>query len=449
MNRLLAVLCFVVGIAMMILGFPEGFAALATVVICSAVVITIIRQQVREEADFLVQLFLIALLVRLVFGIFIHIFDLREFFGADSQFYDSLGARLTEIWYGDTNTNDSLAQRAMRMSGPGWGMNYLVGLIYLLLGRNIFAAQSFCAVIGAATAPMIYRCAYEIFGNRQASKTSAFLVALYPALIIWSGQLIKDGLIIFLLVLAVTMVLQLQRKFSYINAALLVFSLFGILSLRFYIFYMVTIAVVGSFVIGFSNSPSAILKRVIVLIIIGLSLTYLGVIQNAGDDIEQYGNLEMLQRSRNYLSESESGFGSDLDVSTTVGAITALPVGFTYLIFAPFPWQINNFRQAITLPEVLLWWASIPLLISGLWYTIKYRLRASIAVLIFTLMLTVVYSVFQGNVGTAYRQRTQIQVFLFMFIAVGWTLVEERRENKKLLMLQKRQQINKRLRKDD
>jgi len=36
-------------------------------------------------------------------------------------------------------------------------------------------------------------------------------------------------------------------------------------------------------------------------------------------------------------------------------------------------------------------------------------------------------------VGTAYRQRTQIQVFLFMFIAVGWTLFQERREDKKIL----------------
>ncbi len=60
----------------------------------------------------------------------------------------------------------------------------------------------------------------------------------------------KDGLIIFLLVLAMTMVLQLQEKFNYGALLLLLFSLFGILSLRFYIFYMVAIAVGGSFLIG-------------------------------------------------------------------------------------------------------------------------------------------------------------------------------------------------------
>jgi hypothetical protein len=48
-------------------------------------------------------------------------------------------------------------------------------------------------------------------------------------------------------------------------------------------------------------------------------------------------------------------------------------------------------------------------------------------------MLTLAYSIFQGNVGTAYRQRTQIQVFFFMFIAVGWVLWKEKREDRKLL----------------
>jgi hypothetical protein len=40
----------------------------------------------------------------------------------------------------------------------------------------------------------------------------------------------------------------------------------------------------------------------------------------------------------------------------------------------------------------------------------------------------VAYSVFQGNVGTAYRQRAQILVFYFIFVAVGSVLVKEKRD---------------------
>jgi hypothetical protein len=111
-------------------------------------------------------------------------------------------------------------------------------------------------------------------------------------------------------------------------------------------------------------------------------------------------------------------------------------------MFAPFPWQAANLRQAVTLPEVLIWWAMLPLMIIGIGYTIRHRLREAFPALFFSLMLTLAYSIFQGNVGTAYRQRTQIQVFLFIFIAVGWTLRKEAQENKKIIAQVKRQQIH-------
>ena len=440
MDNRLAVLCFLMGIAMMIVAFPEGFVAAATVLLCSLVIIFIIRRQFIEDADFLIQLFLVALIARLTFGLLVHFFDLRGFFGGDSELYDRAGQRLVEIWYGyNFEKNDDTSQK-ISSSDSGWGMFYLVGAIYSIVGRNILAAQSFCAVIGAATIPMVYSCAYKIFNNQRVGKLSALLVALYPAFVIWSGQLLKDGLVIFLLVLAMTLVLRLQEKFRLFDVLLLGFSLFGIITLRFYIFYMAALAIFGAFLIGTSNSSQSMIRRIGAMVLIGIGLTYFGATRNSGGDIEEYANLERIQRSRQDLAvRAESGYGEDLDVSTTEGAFAALPIGLTYLLLAPFPWEMTNWRQAITLPEVLLWWASIPFLISGLWYTIKNRLRSSIPILVFSLMLTLAYSLFQGNVGTAYRQRTQIQVFLFIFIAVGWTLWRERSENKYLMLRAKRE----------
>jgi hypothetical protein len=46
-------------------------------------------------------------------------------------------------------------------------------------------------------------------------------------------------------------------------------------------------------------------------------------------------------------------------------------------------------------------------------------------------MLSISYSIFQGNIGTAYRQRSQLLVFFFIFVAVGFVLLKEIRENKR------------------
>lgn len=430
----------------LVLTFPDGFAAGALLAFVSAIIIIVLRQNYGEDSDYLIKLFFIALIARLLLGILLHVYDIRSFFGGDANTYDYLGNRIYEVLFENVPRNNPFSERAFATSGSGWGMSKLVFAIYLVTGRNILAAQTFCAVIGAATVPMIYSCAIKIFNNRKVAQTSALLVALSPAFIIWTGQLLKDGLIIFLLVLCMTLVLRLQEKFSYWDIVFLILSLFCIFSLRFYIFFMAALAIVGSLMIGTNVSLGSLLRRGIVLILLGIGLTYVGVVDDANKEFEKYGDLEKIQQSRLDLAQSaESGFGEDLDVSTTSGAITALPIGFLYLLLAPFPWQMTNLRQLITLPEVLLWWACIPFLIKGLIYTARNRLRKAIPILVFSVLLTLVYSIFLGNVGTAYRQRTQIQVFLFIFIAVGWTLYNEEKENKKLAMLARNREIEKRL----
>lgn len=443
---LVTAIFLIVAMGILTLAFPEAGVAMLVVTLLGSLAIFIFRNFAGDEKEFVTKVFLVALAVRLAFGVVVHVFNLRDFFGGDANTYDYRGNLLFELWFGSGSASDPETMRTTAVSGPGWGMYYLVGILYSLFGRNILAAQSFCAVFGAATAPLVFFCSHKLFKNRKVAKFAAIAIAIFPSFIIWSSQLMKDGLIIFLLVLSITMVLQLQESFSYAAVLLLVFSLFGIISLRFYIFYMVAIAIAGSFVIGTTDSVPSLIRRGLVLVVIGVSLTYLGVINTASIDFEKYADLEKVQNSRLDLSRAESGFGGEIDVSTPEGAITAIPLGVVYLMLAPFPWQMANLRQTITLPEVLIWWSMIPLLFSGLWYSIKHNLRAAFPVLFFSLMLTLAYSIFQGNVGTAYRQRTQIQVFLFIFIGVGWTLFQERRADRKMINASRRQQLDARIR---
>ena len=446
-NRFLLLACvLVIAMGSIAVPFPDGAIAVLVVAILSAIAIIIFRRYT-EEKEFITTVFLVALAARMAFGIFIHVFDLREFFGGDARAYDMYGAVLMDTWLGHAQLGEGLTYQIDPRSGAGWGMYYLTGFIYTLLGRNIFAAQSFCAVIGAATSPMVYFCANKIFNNIKVAKFSAIAIAIFPSFVIWSGQLLKDGLIIFLLVLIMTMVLQLQERVNYVAIGLLVVALFGIMSLRFYILYMVLVAIVGSFIVGVNTTNKSILRRTFVLLVLGFSAIYFGVGRNASVELKVFGNLDRIQSSRSDLARAaNSGYGEDVDVSTTEGAISALPLGFSYLMFAPFPWQAANLRQAITIPEVLLWWAMMPLLISGMIYAIKKRLRNAFPILIFSLMLTIAYSIFLGNVGTAYRQRTQIQVFLFILVGVGWTIFQERRENTKLLRAAAQRRVDTRLR---
>lgn len=432
-HRLLVIVFIILGLlGLVFLVFSGGAGALIVTAVPVFILLWIFRHAA-DDKQFITFVFLGGLAARLSFGVFVHAYDLRDFFGGDAFGYDFFGYQLLERWTDSVRIADPTVDWQLNNLGTGWGMYYIVASIYLFVGRNILAAQSFCAVFGAAVAPMVYFCAQRVFLNDRVAKTSAVLAAFFPAFIIWSGQLLKDGLIVFLLVVTMTMILELQRKFSYGALLLLFASIAGILPLRFYIFYMLAMAVVGSFVIAFSNSIQAVVRNTIVLVLLGLGLTYIGITRNAGTAFEKYGSLATVQTSRSDLATAGSGFAGDVDVSTTEGAISAIPIGLTYLMLAPFPWEMSSFRSAVPLPEVLVWWAMLPLMLVGITWTLRNRLRKAFPILLFSLMLTLAYSVFQGNVGTAYRQRTQIQVFLFMFISVAWVLRKEKAENQKML----------------
>ncbi len=448
LNRIILLACVIVAaLGIAVVEFPKGLVAIAFVFTLTGAVVLAIHK-FADEKEFLTSVFLSALALRIGFGIFIQVFELREWFGPDALTYDAAGLELLEHWMGRGEVAGPIAFVEINPGiGWFWGMNYLTASIYFLFGHNVFAAQSFCGLLGAATAPMIFFCSKRIFNNVNVAKFSAVAIAVFPSFIVWSGQLLKDGLVIFFLVTTMTMVLQLQKKFSYPAVAMLVISLFGILSLRFYIFYMVAIAVAGSFLVGLTNSNRSILRNTVVLAIVGFALTYYGTGRQATAEYEAFGNLEKVQLSRLDLAQSaSSGFASEADVSTTRGALSAIPVGFAYLMLAPFPWEAVNLRQAVTIPEVLIWWATFPFLFIGLIYTIRNRLRSAFPILIFSLLLTIAYSIFQGNVGTAYRQRTQIQVFMFVLVGVGWTVFKEKRENERIVRQTAQRRIDERLR---
>lgn len=431
MQKLLVIILSSLAMGTMFFLFPNGPTAVLVGGLVTAPVILVLTRQ-SEEREFLLKIFYAALILRIACALFINTLELQQFFGPDSLTYDIYGKAISDYWLGNIAGNDPLYLKASNQSISGWGMPYIVGVVYLIAGENPLAMQFFCAVLGAATAPAIYVAAREIFSNKRVATVSALITAFSPSMILWSSQALKDGMIVFFLVLSIMAVLKLQKRFSYEYVLLLMVSLIGILSLRFYIFYMLAVAIVGCFIIGQSSTVASTVKRIAILLVIGIGVTSLGIGRGTSEDLSQF-NLKKVQNTREDLARGSAGFGKDLDVSTTEGALTALPIGFTYLMLAPFPWQLGNLRQAITMPEMIAWWSAIPFLIMGLVYTIRNRLQASIGVLMFTLMLTVAYSLYQGNVGTAYRQRAQIQIFHFMFIAVGYTLWREKKENKNMM----------------
>jgi 4-amino-4-deoxy-L-arabinose transferase-like glycosyltransferase len=326
-------------------------------------------------------------------------------------------------------------------------MLYIVAVIYKIIGQNMLATQYVNSVLGAATAPLAYMVSMEIFPNKRVARVCALLTAFFPSMVLWTAQGLKDGPIIFLLTVSMLATLKLGNRFSLKYVFALALSLCGLITLRFYVFYIIVLSITAAFVMGRRQlTAQSFARQFIIISIIGLALAYFGVSRYAGQQFESYGNLKQLQLMHQDASQSaQSGFGQDIDVSTPQGLLTAIPIGMTYLLLAPFPWQLASLRQMITLPEMILWWASLPLLVLGLSFAIKHRLREVAPIVIFTSLLTLTYSILMGNVGTAYRQRAQLLIFYFIFVGIGFVLVKEKREERARRRLAEKKAARRRL----
>jgi hypothetical protein len=176
--------------------------------------VSFIIYRLDHDRKFLLRLFLSAVLVRVLIGTFIYIFHMQTFFGGDAFTFDVFGWAQLKVWEGEIQYIPIVEMFSSKGAGSGWGMLYLVAVVYKIVGQNMLATQYVNCVIGAASAVVAYLISIEIFPNRRIARLCALMAAFYPSLVLWSCQGLKDGPIVLLLTLTMLATLKLGEKFS-------------------------------------------------------------------------------------------------------------------------------------------------------------------------------------------------------------------------------------------
>jgi hypothetical protein len=335
-------------------------------------------------------------------------------FWGDSQTYDYFGAALAESWsLGHTIQSWTYTIEG----GANRGFIYFVAAIYYVFGRNVLLVQFVNGIIGALTSLVIFEIGLLLYDRRVAT-TAMLFTAFFPQMIFWSAALYKDPTVMLCIATNILAVFRLRNRLQFIWVLMYLLTAGALVWLRFYIFYAVLAATMAGMVVrhrrgmrlGLASQMALVTGVIIVLL-------YTPVGQEALLQ-SRFLDLDLLQNSRADLARAGSGFAANVDVSSLSGVISVLPLGVLYLLFAPFPWMIRGLRQAFALPDILMWYALVPFLVIGIGLALR-RLRQTMPILVFTTALTIAYGAFLGNAGTAYRQRTQIMMFYFLFIADG------------------------------
>jgi hypothetical protein len=316
-----------------------------------------------------------------------------------------------------------------------------VAILYFLMG-GVRATAVLLVLYSAITAIVpvyIYWIGRELRMSERAAKHAAWLVALSPAFVFWSGSLYKEGLILLVLAIAVYHTLRLQTEWRLRSLTMLVLAIGALSGLRFYLAAVMTMVVAAGLLFSreHGTAPGASAPRVPALVRQALvAVAFVGVVVGLGltESAERRlvetpeGMLVEVAKTRHWLAYSAgSGYAQEAELSTPEAAAEFFPVGLFYFLTVPLPWQTGSLRQNLIIPETALWLLLYPLIGIGFFRGLRLNRPATLVVLAATGGMCVIYALLSGNVGIAYRMRSQVWLLWAPFAAWGWQVWSERR----------------------
>jgi hypothetical protein len=385
----------------------------------------------RSTLQFQVKIFLIAILVRFVLSIVLYEFGFAKVIGDE----DSSGWMIGSFFYGQWITQNvgllSLPTVLMgAFDGNHFGYAYMVGTLFYLTGvaARLPAAALNC-FFGALTVIVAYRAAFTLFSHHIAKRVG-WLTCLFPSMIIWSAQTVKEPVVIFIEMVALYGCLRLKKHgFSLRDILLCGIAMVVVIPFRFYAAYIIAAGVTLSLILPQFGKKKFTFVSALVLAAMVLPIVLMsGVLAKHEKQFEGF-DLKYVEKFKKDVSVGNMGTGSGVegnyDMETPGGFTIAIAIGAAHLLLAPFPWQLGggSLRMVLTLPELITWWALFFIgVIPGFWYTVRHRFSEVLPVLIFLFGLGLLYSMMFGNVGLVFRQRAQLLPWLFIFAAVGLEL---------------------------
>src|SRR5262245_15047647 len=305
----------------------------------------------RQTLKFQFRLMITSLVLRFVASLVIYQVGFGRFLGEDDAVGWQYGSQLREVWVGNKLGLIDLpmiwkgafapGNETLGMS-PHLGYYYLLGTIFMVIGTaSRMVAAALNCFLGALIVVFSYRTARTMFTEWTAVRVG-WWTCLFPSMIIWSAQTIKEPVVILLEVMALYGCVRLKHSgFALRYIVLCAVSIVFVTPFRFYAAYIGLAAVGLSLVtanrLGRIPPGSAVALGLIVVALVGAT----GALATGEAKLEQF-DLDFIQRFRRDLAEgSGSAMELGVDMKTTAGFGLVTIVGAAHLLLSPFPWQLG------------------------------------------------------------------------------------------------------------
>jgi hypothetical protein len=299
---------------------------------------------------------------------------------------------------------------------------YWLSYVYYFIGEYPLLPIALNCSLGAVSIILIY-CIGRYYLNHRIALFVAWLFALWPSLVLWSTQNLRESVIIFCTLLFILCVFELRSRgnafwtwFGLVISFLILYKMRSHVAvllviagfLSFFCFsgkkkFMIAIVVLGVFTVLFAANVFHI--RSILCSKLALRFSSLFETLNYHHHVKQY--------------YADTAYLTDADISKPFNFFVYLPAFLAYIFFSPFPWEVTKFSQIPGVVEMVIWFFLSFFALKGALWLLFHKTRDFSVIFIFV-FATVIILIGEGNVGTLFRHRDALWPFLFIFTAVGF-----------------------------
>lgn len=357
--------------------------------------------------------------------------------GGDYTQYEFLADMITKLWR-NRGIHFIQADELTWLGATSLPPNLFAFIIYL----NDGPTRSGCTAIVAMCACLAMLNFYKLAIHLGASEKSALIVTtvlLYsPSFLLYSSDMYKEGLVLFLLLGAFGSAIRLGSRFSMVHLLFGAACVFGLWFVRFYlVFTAIAALVVGATGLGSKKVWRQLFAVSLVIIVspIVLSNTTMmnEVAQSAEARFTEAADEAAYMRDEMAQGGKKGSFVSFDDGGSPYGA---LPTKVSYTLFAPFPWQRGSMGFQIGKVDTLLWYYLFYRMLVAIRKRWKENFGLILVFLVFILPMIIVYATTIYNIGLVVRQRLSIVIVASLLATLSWPKqveIEEREAEKEAL----------------
>lgn len=351
--------------------------------------------------------------IHLIVGIGIsYVPGAQVYFGPDADTYHRGAATIL-----DSGSSGSRAFIPFPLSGKE-GFVYTLAGVYSFFGPFVIAGLALNAALAAAVAPLLVDATDRLF-DRPAARYVGPIVAFVPSFIIFQSQLLREAGVMFLLALAMNAAVRLTYRVHLTSVATATAALAALFTFRGFVAPLAMGGLIAGIILSRRDlvrgaTTGAAVIGLIAFVVFGLGVGYSGYQTVASADLQVADTV----RRASAVSAS-SGFDARVDLSTSTGALSYLPVGQLRFWTGPFPWEVLSPRHAPAALDVLVWWCLLPFLVAGICVAWRERYSRALLLGLPALAIAGAVSLVIGNYGTLIRERAMVILLLAPLIALG------------------------------